>query len=158
MNRVVKSRRLKHNKEEYSFFVPKSKYSNQGSLRKELYDLIPYAINIYPKYKNPPKNHTKETEIKLIEREFEFTDGEIGVYVILKLHIHHYTKLYFDLSYYFGLLEDKFGLDTGNVKECSKPMVIGGTTKRPHKRLQNDFRKVVVPVVEPQKIGAIKFK
>lgn len=107
------SRRLKHFKSNYKFYISDKDNPN---LAKVIYDNIDESVKIYQKYKS--KGHTKEKEIKHIDKKIEIVNkNSVGIIINLLIHVHHYTSLYFDEEYYYSLLSKELKLKHGDVMQ-----------------------------------------
>lgn len=105
------SRRLKHLKELETFVI---KTSGTPQTEHAIMSLVDQFVFIYPKYIT--KGHTKETEIKQIEKKIDITPHEEGLLVKLSIHVSHYTQLYFDLYQYLAKLNSDLSLPPASIK------------------------------------------
>lgn len=106
------SRRLNHYKETITLFI-QSKVNN---LQKILYDTVDETITIENKYIN--KGHTVENTLKRVDKDIQILNtNEHGFLVRINIHIHHYTRLYFDSAYYIILITERLNLSPGSVIE-----------------------------------------
>ena len=118
MPKVAKSRRLKHYKNQFSFLLIGMKA--RSDLEIKLSATIDEFIDISHKYKL--LDHTKEKDIKLIDKKIQVDKIDGGYQVNLQLHIHHYSKITFDYNSYLLKLNEIFELYPSAVKhkEVSK--------------------------------------
>lgn len=101
------SRRLKHLREQHKFYI-----KGQASPETEhvILKLVDEYVLIHQKYLS--KGHTKETEIKRIEKQINFKDDGIT----LALHVSHYTNLYFSIYEYIARLNSELGLPPASIR------------------------------------------
>ena len=107
---MKKSRRLNHLKNNYKFFVKTNK--KLTGLEKIINDNIINFVNIDLKYSSI---HTKTNEIKKIETKIDIIPYNDGYVVSLNLHIHHYTKLYFNENEFIYNLISLLNLEAGSI-------------------------------------------
>jgi hypothetical protein len=104
------SKRLKHLQNNYKFFIKTNK--KLTGLEKLINDNIINYVKIDLKYLDI---HKKEKEIKKIETKIDITSYNDGYLVDLNLHIHHYTKLYFDENEFIYNLISFLNLEAGSI-------------------------------------------
>lgn len=104
------SKRLKHLKNNYKFFIKTNK--KLTGLEKLINDNIINYVKIDLKYLD---FHKKEKEIKKIETKINISTYNDGYLVDLNLHIHHYTKLYFDENEFIYNLISFLNLEAGSI-------------------------------------------
>ena len=104
------SRRLKHLVENHVFLIKTAGQPNTESIIRNLVD---EHIMIYQKYIN--KGHTKEGEIKKIDKTLELKQQDNGLIAKLSIHVHHYTKLYFSLYDYIAKLNSELKLPPASI-------------------------------------------
>ena len=107
---MKKSRRLNHLKNNYKFFVKTNK--KLTGLEKIITDNIINFVNIDLKYSSI---HTKTNEIKKIETKINIKNYNDGYLIDLNLHIHHYTKLYFNENEFIYNLISLLNLEAGSI-------------------------------------------
>ena len=100
------SRRLKHLKVSYSFFV---KTNQQQFLENKIIQNVDKFVVLEKKY--TLKGHTKENDIKKIEKTVKSEDYSDGYLFNLDIHIHHYTKFYFNINEFIYFLKELLGCD-----------------------------------------------
>jgi hypothetical protein len=105
------SRRLKHLKEEHTFFI-----KGQGSPETEytILKLVDEYVIIHQKYL--AKGHTKQTEIKQIEKQINFSQKDNTIQFKLSLHVSHYTNLYFNIYEYIARLNSELKLPPASIR------------------------------------------
>ena len=108
MKKITK--RLKHLKNNYKFFVKTNK--KIIGLEKLITDNIIDFVNIDLKYISI---HTKTNDIKKIETKIDIKSYNDGYLIDLNLHIHHYTKLYFDENKFIYNLVSLLNLESGSI-------------------------------------------
>lgn len=104
------SKRLKHLKNNYKLFIKTNK--KLTGLEKLINDNIINYVKIDLKYIDI---HKKEKEIKKIETKIDISSYNDGYLVDLNLHIHHYTKLYFDEHEFIYNLISLLNLEAGSI-------------------------------------------
>lgn len=98
----MSGRRLKHFKDQYRF---KLNCSN-CKCNEILYESVDECIHLEQSMIN--KNHKLSDDIKKIEKEIVFINTNSKcLEVELKLHIHHYSKMYFDFNQYISKINTK---------------------------------------------------
>ena len=100
------SRRLKHLKLSYSFFV---KTNQHQFLENKIIQNEDKFVVLEKKY--TLKGHTKENDIKKIEKTVKSEDYSDGYLFNLDIHIHHYTKFYFNINEFIYFLKELLGCD-----------------------------------------------
>lgn len=100
------SRRLKHLKLSYSFFV---KTNQHQFLENKIIQNVDKFVVLEKKY--TLKGHTKENDIKKIEKTVKSEDYSDGYLFNLDIHIHHYTKFYFNINEFIYFLKELLGCD-----------------------------------------------
>jgi hypothetical protein len=132
------SRRLKHLNEKHVFFIKTIGAPNTETLIRSLVD---DHILIYQKYTN--KGHTKDTEIKKIDKVVELKQQDNGLIVKLSIHVHHYTSLYFSLYDYIAKLNSELKLPPASIKhtlvENENPVVEKSVVKKLNKDDSNSM-------------------
>ena len=105
------SRRLKHLKESHQFFI-----EGDGSpiMEQTILSLVDEFVLLYPKYIN--KGHSKQSEIKQIDKHVTISVSNNGFSFKLDIHIHHYTKLYFNIYEYIAKLNAELKLPPASIK------------------------------------------
>jgi hypothetical protein len=105
------SRRLKHLHENHTYFI-----QTKGSPDTEhkILSLVDEYVLIHQKYL--AKGHTKLTEIKQIIKLVTIHSIDNGIQFNLKLHISHYTNLYFNLLGYLARLNSELGLAPASIR------------------------------------------
>ena len=104
------SKRLKHLKNTYKFFIKTNK--KLTGLEKLINDNIINYVKNDLKYLDI---HKKDKEIKKIETNINISTYNDGYLVDLNLHIHHYTKLYFDQNEFIYNLISFLNLEAGSI-------------------------------------------
>ena len=104
------SRRLKHFKEEHEFFI---KTVGEPGTECIVRNRIDENIRIYQKYVN--KGHTKDGEIKKIDKTIKLTQTGDQLRVQLGIHVHHYTKVYFTLYDYLAQLNSDLNVPPASI-------------------------------------------
>ena len=104
------SKRLKHLQNNYKFFIKTNK--KLTGLEKLINDNIINYVKIDLKYLDI---HKKDKEIKKIETKIDISTYNDGYLVDLNLHIHHYTKLYFDEHEFIYNLISFLTLEAGSI-------------------------------------------
>lgn len=104
------SKRLKHLINNYKFFIKTNK--KLTGLEKLINDNIINYVKIDLKYLDI---HKKDKEIKKIETKIDISSYNDGYLVDLNLHIHHYTKLYFDEHEFIYNLISFLNLEAGSI-------------------------------------------
>ena len=108
---MTKSRRLKHAREEKTFFI---KTKPRSDLEFKVIETVDDCINLHHKY--ILKGHKKKEDIKLIEKEVKIVSYVNDLYHIkLKIHIHTYSKITFDFLTYLVKLNSALELDPGSI-------------------------------------------
>lgn len=100
------SRRLKHLKLSYRFFV---KTNQHQFLENKIIQNVDKFVVLEKKY--TLKGHTKENDIKKIEKTVKSEDYSDGYLFNLDIHIHHYTKFYFNINEFIYFLKELLGCD-----------------------------------------------
>lgn len=100
------SRRLKHLKLSYSFFV---KTNQHQFLENKIIQNVDKFVVLEKKY--ALKGHTKENDIKKIEKTVKSEEFSDGYLFNLDIHIHHYTKFYFNINEFIYFLKELLGCD-----------------------------------------------
>ena len=100
------SRRLKHLKLSYSFFV---KTNQHQFLENKIIQNVNKFVVLEKKY--TLKGHTKENDIKKIEKTVKSEEYSDGYLFNLDIHIHHYTKFYFNINEFIYFLKELLGCD-----------------------------------------------
>jgi hypothetical protein len=108
------SRRLKHLHEDHTFFI---KTKGSPDTEHKILSLVDEYVLIHQKYL--AKGHTKLTEIKQIVKHVTFHQLDNGIQFNLKLHISHYTNLYFNLLEYLAKLNSELGLSPASIRSNS---------------------------------------
>ena len=105
------SRRLKHLKEVHRFFI-----EGVGSpgMEEIILRLVNEFILIHQKYKN--KGHSRDSEIKQIEKHLNTSVTDVGISFKLHVHVHHYTKVYFNIYEYIAKLNNELKLPPASIK------------------------------------------
>ena len=104
------SKRLTHLKNNYKFFIKTIK--KLTGLEKIINDIIINFVNIDLKYASI---HTKTNDIKRIETKINIKNYNDGYLIDLNLHIHHYTKLYFNEHEFIYNLISLLNLEAGSI-------------------------------------------
>lgn len=107
---MKKSRRLNHLRNNYKFFIKTNK--KLTGLEKIITDNIIDFVNIDLKYVSI---HNKTNDIKRIETKINIKNYNDGYLIDLNLHIHHYTKLYFDENKFIYNLVSLLNLESGSI-------------------------------------------
>ena len=112
---------MKHLKEEHQFFI---EGAPSPSIEQSVLGLVDEFVLIYPKYMN--KGHTKQSELKQVEKHVSVTVTERGVAVKLNVHVHHYSKVYFNIFEYMAKLNAELKLPPASIKygQVSEPVDI----------------------------------
>ena len=100
------SRRLKHLKLSYSFFV---KTNQHQFLENKIIQNVDKFVVLEKKY--TLKGHIKENDIKKIEKTVKSEEYSDGYLFNLDIHIHHYTKFYFNINEFIYFLKELLGCD-----------------------------------------------
>ena len=100
------SRRLKHLKLSYSFFI---KTNQHQFLENKIIQNVDKFVVLEKKY--TVKGHTKENDIKKIEKTVKSEEFSDGYLFNLDIHIHHYTKFYFNINEFIYFLKELLGCD-----------------------------------------------
>ena len=99
-------KRLKHLKYNIEFFIQTNK---QIQLERKIINNIDEFIILEKKY--VLKNHTKENDIKKVEKKIEVEEFDDGYKINLFIHIHHYSKFYFNIDEYIYFLKELLNLN-----------------------------------------------
>lgn len=110
------SRRLKHLKVSYSFFV---KTNQHQFLENKIIQNVDEFVVLEKKY--ALKGHTKENDIKKIEKTVKSDEYSDGYLFKLNIHIHHYTKFYFNINEFIYFLKELLGCDILYPVSSSNP-------------------------------------
>jgi cell division protein FtsL len=104
-------RRLKHSKNSYEFYIA---CNNRPDLENKILKNVNEYVDISQKYKN--KGHTRDEDIKMIEKEIKTIKKIENVfYIELYIHVHHYSYIVFDLNNYLSSLNELLKLPTASI-------------------------------------------
>lgn len=105
------SRRLKHHRESATFHIKSAniKSNLEEIILKNLGDFIQLS------HKTMLKGGDKNIDIKKVEGEANIQTIQAGCLVALKVHIHHYANVYFDLPGYLARLNTELELKPASV-------------------------------------------
>ena len=83
-------------------------------MSRVLYDCVRPCIHLEQKVLN--KGNTLEEDLKKIDKQLQIVQHTPTAYVVqLTLHIHHYSRLYFDTEEYMALVNAELNLPPASV-------------------------------------------
>lgn len=109
------SKRLKHLKLNYCFFI---KTNQHQFLENKIIQNVDKFVVLEKKY--TLKGHIKENDIKKIEKTVKSEEYIDGYLFNLYIHIHHYSKFYFNINEFIYFLKELFMFDI--IYPISKPI------------------------------------
>ena len=131
-----KSRRLQHYYTTINFYIE----TLQPRCEEVLYNNIESCIHLHQKFIN--KGHTKENEIKQIEKKIEITNIlNNGCNIKLTIHVSHYSNLFFDNNQYFAKVINCLDLPLMSIK-------LGILTDSKSNKKQ--IKSLPIPIIEQQ--------
>lgn len=111
------SRRLRHFKQNIDIFVKTD--TNIIGLENKVRENINDFIILESKYVQ--KGHTKENDIKKLENRITTKLFNDGVLINVNLHLHHYSKFYFDRLNFIYHLTEKLSLPANSIMIVEQP-------------------------------------
>ena len=106
------SRRLQHTQETYDIYVN----STNPKIQQILYNNINQCVHL--DHKKSVQGHTLSNDLKKIEKDVTVSHTTTeGVYIRVHVHVHHYSKVYFDVNQFMVLVLALLELPPGSIRE-----------------------------------------
>lgn len=139
------SRRLKHYFDTFIVFI------DTKDPRPDLQEIIMNSTNdfVLLSHKASQKGGTKETDVKLIDCHATMSEIAEGVIAKIRIHVHHYAAVYFDLNAFLARLNKELSLKPGSVVRLEA----GGKEEPPIEIKKSTIRHRIIkePVIETLK-------